>query len=155
MTVYAASLVSPPTDRVEDWQVVVDPTRSSPPRKGEDGEGAYDGSVNHHVTAQLLGWGANTDSSFIVDHGAAYRYMVKLSSKGESRSREAQTMLSDIINEAHDLGEHSAGRNVAQMRRSVMMWSTTRRDMGVQEVMHLLMQAPRVEHNVQFKRSTT
>ena len=58
----AHPLVHPPTDRIEDWQVVVLPPRSSPPAEGEDGEGEHDGYVNRHVIVQILGWGGNVDA---------------------------------------------------------------------------------------------
>ena len=76
-------LVHPPTYRIEDWQVVVLPPRSSPPAEGEDGEGEHDGYVNRHIIVQILRWGGNVDASFIVDRGMAYRYMVKYASKGK------------------------------------------------------------------------
>ncbi|CAN0124566.1 unnamed protein product, partial [Scytosiphon promiscuus] len=143
MQVKAHCLVSPPTDRVEDWQVVVLPPRSS------EGEEEHDGFVNRHVVVQLLAWGGNVDASFIVDRGMAYRYMAKYASKGESRSKEAQRILTEMINEAHAQPEDDRPHMGALLQRT-MMRATTRRDMGCQEVMHNLLQMESVLHNLAF-----
>ena len=90
-TIRAHPLVSPPTEWIDDWQVIVTPPNASPPDEGEEGPGPCDEYVNRHCDWQLLGWGGNVDCSPIVDHGSAHRYMVKYASKGEARSREAQS----------------------------------------------------------------
>lgn len=146
--VEAHCLVSPPTDREEDWQVVVLPPRSTA------GEEEHDGFVNRHVMVQLLGWGGNVDSSFIVDRGMAYRYMVKYASKGESMSKEAQKMLTEMINAAHAVHEDER-QTMSTMLKRAMMRATTRRDMGCQEVMHNLLQMESVLHNLTFANVST
>lgn len=150
----AHPLVHPPTNRIEDWQVVVLPPRSSPAQEGEEGEGEHDGYVNRHVIVQILGWGGNVDSSFIVDRGMAYRYMVKYASKGESRSREAQRLLTEMIDDASRQPADERP-SMPRMLVSAMMRCTTRRDMGAQEVQHLNLQTDSVDHNLAFARAST
>ena len=140
--------MSPPTDREEDWQVVILPPRSHP------GQEDHDGFVNKHVVVQLLAWGGNVDASFIVDRGMAYRYMVKYASKGESRGKEAQKMLTEMVNAAHALPEDDR-QSMSTMLKRAMMRATTRRDMGVQEVMHNLLQMDSVLHNLTFANVST
>ena len=154
LQIAAHPLVSPPTNRVEDWQVVVLPPRSSPRPDGEEGEGEHDGYVNRHVVVQIVGWGGNVDASFIVDRGMAYRYMVKYASKGESRSRDAQKLLTDMINDASEQATDERP-SMPRMLQSAMMRCTTRRDMGAQEVQHLNMQEESVDHNLSFAKATT
>ena len=154
MKLRAVPLTDPPTDSVEDWQAESVAPRYSPPAGGEEGEGPHDGYANRHVILQLLGWGANVDSSFIVDSGAAYRYIVKYASKGEPRSREVQRMLTDMINAAAESDPADGEtRTVRDMLRFAMMTCTTRRDMGVQEVMHLLSQIRSGRHDLHFKQA--
>ena len=81
----------------------------------------------------MLGWGGNVDASFIVDRGMAYRYMVKYASKGESRSRDAQKLLTTLLNDASEQAIDER-LSMPRMLQSAMMRCTTRRDMGAQEV---------------------
>lgn len=75
--------------------------------------------------------------------------MVKYASKGESRSKEAQRMLTRLVAAAAD-DESDMRLTLREMMRKVMMKCTTRRDMGVQEVMHLLLQVPSVDHDLEL-----
>lgn len=152
--VTAHPLVSPPNDRIEDWQVVALSPRSSPPACGEEGEGEHDGYVSRHVVVQIVGRGGNVDSSLIVGRGMAYRYMVKHASKGESRSREAQKLLTDIINNASEQ-ETDERPSMPRMLQSAMMRCTIHRDKGAQEVQHLNMQEDSVDHNLSFAKAST
>ncbi|CAM9191521.1 unnamed protein product, partial [Pylaiella littoralis] len=142
--IHAQPLVHPPTNRPEDWQVIV-----TPPNVSE--AGVSDGYVNRHFVWQLLAWGGNVDASPIVDHGMAYMYMVKYATKGESRCREAQRLLTRLVRESGELEEGDENRlSLRQILRRVMQTCTTRRDMGAQEMMHLLMQTPSVNHDLEF-----
>ena len=143
-------LTATPTDDPNDYQVIVTPPNA------EGDNGPYDRTVNRHVQVQLLGWGANSDFSPIVDQGGATTYMVKYAAKGESSSREAQKMLITLVNEAAELPLDGDERlSLPQIMRKVMNCATTRRDMGVQEVMHMNLQMPMVLNNVEFVRAAT
>ena len=102
----------------------------------------------------MLGWGGNVDASFIVDRGMAYRYMVKYASKGESRSRDAQKLLTTLLNDASEQAIDER-LSMPRMLQSAMMRCPTRRDMGAQEVHHLNFQAKSVDHNMSFARAST
>ena len=96
------------------------------------------------------------DASPIIDHGMAYKYMVKYASKGESRSRDAQRLLARLVRESAGMDEGDDNRlSLQQILRRVLQTCTTRRDMGAQEVMHLLMQTPSVHHNLEFVITST
>lgn len=112
------------------------PPRSSPPADGEGGEGEHDGYVNRHIVVQTVGWGGNLDSSFIVDRGMMYRYIVKYACEGESRFRDSQKLLTDMVNDASEKDTNERP-SMPRMLQSAMMRCPTRRDMGGQEVQHL------------------
>lgn len=91
------------------------------------------------------------DASPIVDHGTAYRYMVKYASKEESRSRDAQRLLARLVRESAAMDEGDDNRSsLQQIVRRVLQTCTTRRDMGAQELMRLLIQTPSVHHSLEF-----
>ena len=71
-----------------------------PPAEGEKGDGEHDDYASRYVIVQIVGWGGNVISLFPVDRGMAYRYMFKHASKGDSRSRDAQKPLVQIIDDA-------------------------------------------------------
>ncbi|CAM9517134.1 unnamed protein product, partial [Hapterophycus canaliculatus] len=96
-----------------------------------------DGFVDQHVVIQLLAWEAA--ASFILDRGMAYRFIVKYGSKGEWRSKEVQKMITETMNAAHALAGDER-KTMTTMLKWAMMKATTRRDMGVQEVMPNLLQ---------------
>lgn len=147
--IHGHPLVQPPTTRPEDWQFIVTPPNVS-------AQGISDGYVNRHFTWQLFAWGGNVDASPIVDHGMAYKYMVKYASKGESRSRDAQRLLAQLVRESERMDEGDENRlSLVQILRRVLQTCTTRRDMGAQEVMHLLMQTASVYHDLEFVRAST
>ena len=50
-------------------------------------------------------------------------------------------------------GQSDMRPTLRDMMRNVTMKCTTRRDMGVQEVMHLLLQVPSVDHDLEFLRA--
>ena len=78
--------------------------------------------------------------------------MVKYASKGESRSKEAQRMLTRLVAAAAD-DQSDMRPTMREMMRKVMIKCPTRRDMCVQEVMHLLLQVPSVDHDLEFVRA--
>ena len=75
-------------------------------------------------------------------------------SKGESRSRDAQKLLTALL---HDASEQVTDErpSLPRMLQSAMMRCTTRGDMGAQEVQHLNFQAESVDHNISFARAST
>ncbi|CAM9386991.1 unnamed protein product, partial [Ectocarpus sp. 8 AP-2014] len=152
----AHPLTTPPTDNVDDWQLIATPQNALPRREGEEGEGVFDPCVNRHVVAQLLGWGSNVDFSPIVDMGMAGRYMVKYTTKGESRSSDVQRTLATLVRHAATLDADDDDRlTLPSIMRKVLNMATTRRDMGVQEVQHLNLQTCNVLHNVEYVRAYT
>lgn len=149
-------LTATPTDDPNNYQVIVTPPNAWPPAEGEEGTGPCDRHVNRHLISQLLAWGANVDFSPIVDQGGAQTYMVKYASKGESSSKEAKRMLITLVHDAAEQVPDSPERlSLPQILRKIMNCATTRRDMGVQEVMHMNLQIPMVLNNVEFVRAAT
>ncbi|CAN0290285.1 unnamed protein product, partial [Scytosiphon promiscuus] len=156
LRIEAHPLTTPPTDNADDWQVIVTPPNAWPAVEGQEGEGPCDRFVNRHLVVQLLAWGANVDFSAIVDNGSAHRYMVKYASKGEAKSAEAQRELTTLIAAASSIEPGDEARQtVPQMMKRVLMMATTRRDMGVQEVVHLDLQVCSVLNNIEFVRAAT
>ena len=80
--------------------------------------------------------------------------MVKYASKGESRSRDAQKLLTALLNDASEQATDERP-SMPRMLQSAMMRCTTRRDMGAQEVQHLNLQVESVDHNTSFARAST
>jgi len=153
---YANLLTNPPTDDPNDYQVIVTPPNALAAAEGNEGQGPCDRHVNRHVVSQLLAWGGNVDFSPIVDHGGATTYMVKYASKGESSSKEAKKMLTTLVHGAAEQPLDDPERlTLPQILRRIVNCATTRRDMGVQEVMHMNLQIPMVFNNVEFVRAAT
>ena len=82
--------------------------------------------------------------------------MVKYASKGESSSKEAKKMLTTLVHGAAEQPLDDPERlTLPQILRRIVNCATTRRDMGVQEVMHMNLQIPMVFNNVEFVRAAT
>lgn len=129
---------------MEDWQAIVIPPNVNV------GTSECDEYVNRHFYWQLLAWGGNVDASPIVDHGLAYSYMVNYASKGESRSKQAKRVLTHMVSASAGLAEDDPDRlSLQQILRRTLQTCATRRDMGAQEDMHLLLQTPSVHHDLE------
>ncbi|CAN0437320.1 unnamed protein product, partial [Pylaiella littoralis] len=156
LTLKAHPLTTPPTDNVDDWQLVATPRNALPRAEGDEDDGEYDPFVNRHIVVQLLGWGANVDFSLIVDQGMPCRYMVKYTSKGEARSTDVRRKLTTLVRHAASLeGENDARLTLPSILRRAFNTATTRRDMGVQEVQHLNLQTCSVLNDVEYVRANT
>ena len=97
--------------------------------------------INSHNIFQLLGWKANVDITVITSKNDLIRYLSKYVTKTEPVSTSLKKFLKNKIKDNNT-------QSVDSILKSSILNILGRRDMGKQEVCHLLMEIPLYESNI-------
>jgi len=82
----------------------------------------------------LQTWRANCDLQLVTDYYACLEYLAKYASKAEKMSQSLKDAFSSVVNSDKNKNDLNG-----QFVKRLMMKGVGQRDMGIQEVMHLIL----------------